>query len=227
MKSTNLNARIVGILILVQLVDAFLVNFVLLRPLSAGFLEIAAESSLQVTIGALLYGGLGALAVAIAIAVRPVFRKYSSSLTLWFLSLSIVSFSLFAVECATLMSMLSLSQNYAAAAAADAEVYNALGEVVRSARIWAHFTNVLVGSFMMLVFYVILYRYILIPLALSAFGLVGAVLHIIATALPFFGLASLVLLFIALPLALSQLIVGLLLITKGFYEQPHLFRSNV
>ena len=78
MKSIKLSAHIVGILILAQLADAFLVNFVLLRPLStSGFLENAAESSLQLGVGALLYCAIGALAIAIAIAVRPVFSKYS------------------------------------------------------------------------------------------------------------------------------------------------------
>jgi hypothetical protein len=48
-------------------------------------------------------------------------------MALWFLSLAVVTFSLLAVENAIVMSMLSLSQDYAAAGAAHAEVFEALG----------------------------------------------------------------------------------------------------
>lgn len=221
MSSINVKASIIGLLILIQLVSAFLVNFVLLSPLSSTFIGNAAGNASQISMGVLLYGGIGVITIAIAIAVWPVFRMYSSSLALWFLSLGIVNFALSLVEGATLMSMLSLSQTYTTTTVTDPEMYTALGAVVRSARIWAHYTNVLVGSFTMLIFYIILYKFKLVPLALSIFGLIGALLHIMATTFPFFGIKSLILLYIALPLALSQLILGLWLITKGFYKSPN------
>ena len=109
--------RTIGVLLLVQIVFAPIANFVLLKPVFAalGFLENAAAHSLQVSLGALLGLGMGAISLGIAIAAFPVFRPLNRTLALWFLALAAVSFSLTAVESTTVMSMLSLSQAYAKA----------------------------------------------------------------------------------------------------------------
>lgn len=225
MRSAKRIGQIVGLLILVQVVGGPFMYFVLLRPITTppGFLENAAGSSLQLSLAVVLSFVTGALSIGIAIAAWPVFRKYGSTMVLWFLSLSVVSLSLVAVESATVMSMLSLSQEYAAADAANAEVFEALGVVVRSARNWVHVANLLVGGGMVFVLYSILYRFALIPRALAAFGLAAVMLHITAVTMVFFGHRVLLLM---IPLALSYLAVALWLMAKGFEERPDLFRPE-
>ncbi len=146
-------------------------------------------------------------------------------MALWFLSLNVVTFSLFAVENGIVMSMLSLSQDYAAAGAADAEVFEAVGVVIGSARNWAHLTSALVGDSTIFVLYCVLYRFALIPRALSAFGLITAMLKISALTMPFFG--HRVVLPMVLPVALSYLALALWLMAKGFEERPHPLRPEV
>ena len=226
LSSAKRTGQIIGLLIFVQVAAGLLVSFVLLRPLTTppGFLENAAGSSLQLSFAVLLWFVTGALSIGIAIAAWPIFRQHSSTMALWFLSLSVVTFSLLAVENGTVMSMLSLSRDYAAAGAADAEVFKALGVVVRSARNWAHLASALVGDTSIFVLYCMLHRFALIPRALSTFGLVAATLKITALTMPFFG--HRVVLLMVLPLALSYLALALWLMAKGFEERPHLSRHG-
>ena len=136
MRSAKRIGQNIGLLILLQLAAGLLVIFVLLPPLTTppGFLENAAASSLQLGVAVVLWFAAGALSIAIAIAAWPLFRRYSSAMALWLVALSVVVFSLLAVENATVMSMLSLSQDYAAAGAPDSEVFKTLGGVGWSAR---------------------------------------------------------------------------------------------
>jgi hypothetical protein len=225
-RSAKRIGQIIGLLIFAQLACGLVVTFVLLRPITTppGFLENAAGSSLQISVAVVLWFVTGALSIAIAITAWPVFRQYSSTMALWFLSLGVVSFSLLAVENATVMSMLSLSQAYAAVAAPDPELFKALGAVVRSAYIWTRNTSGLVGEAMILVLYCILYRFVLVPRALSAFGLVAVLLKVIAIMMPFFG--HRVILLMVLPMVLGYLALALWLIARGFDERPYPLRPD-
>jgi hypothetical protein len=138
--------------------------------------------------------------------------------------LGVITFSLLAVENATVMSMLSLSQGYAAAGTPDPGHYKALAAVVRSAYIWARNTSGLVGEIMVLVLFFIVYRFVLIPRALSAFGLVAVLLKIAAITMPFFGYR--VVLPMVLPMVLGYLALALWLLAKGFNERLHSLRPE-
>lgn len=220
MRSAKRVGQLIGLLILAQVSGGPFVNFVLLQPITTppGFLENAAGASLQLGVAVLLLFLLGVLSISIAVAAWPVFSQYSSPMSLWLLSLSVVSLSVVAVENGAVMSMVSLSQAYAAAGAADAEIFEALGVVIRSARKWAHITNLLVGGGMIFVLNSILYRFALVPRTLAAFGLAAATLHVSAVTISFFGPYILLMM---IPLALSYLALALWLMAKGFEKRPH------
>jgi Domain of unknown function (DUF4386) len=226
MRDAKSVGRIVGMLLLVQMAAAPTVNFVLLRPLTTptGFLANAAGSSFQISLAVLLSFVTGALTLGIAITTFPLFRQYSYRMALWLLALSVAGFSLLAVENATVLSMLSLSQEYAKAGAADAGLFQALGAAVSSARRWAHYTNLFVAGGMVFVFYGVLYRFRLIPRALAAFGLLAGVLQLIAVALPFFGYRIVFLML--MPLGLSHLALLIWLLVKGFDEGHRPLRTE-
>jgi len=211
--------RIIGVLLLVQIVAGVTVNFVLMAPVFAapGFLVNAAAHSLQISIAVLIGLVTGALSVGIAIAALPVFRQYSYSMALWFLALAIVGFTLTAFENMSLLSALSLSQTYTEANGADSELFQILRGVVASTRNWAHYITLIVGGVSVFVLYSILYRFSLVPRVLAGFGLLAALLQLSAVTMPIFGY-SIVLLMI-MPLALSHLILALWLIVKGFPER--------
>jgi hypothetical protein len=139
--------RIAGALILVQGIGGYIVNFGLIAPATAppGFLVNAAPHALRVGMTALLGIFMGAFATAIAITVWPVLKKHSERMALSFLALAIAALALAVVENGRLMSMLSLSQAYAASGAADPAAFEGLRGVVAAARNWAHFTHLIIG----------------------------------------------------------------------------------
>ena len=209
-------SRIVGVLILAQMVGGGLVNFVLAAPLfgSPGFLVNAAPHSLQIAISVVLGLATGALSFAIAITVFPIFRQYSDTWALSFIALASVSLAAAAVEQSGVMSMLSLSQAYTAAGAAERETFQALRVVVASARNWSHYIGLILAGSTIFVLYGILYRFALVPRALALFGVAAVVLQLVAVAMPLFG-HSVVFALLA-PLGVSQLVLALWLVARGF-----------
>ncbi len=207
--------RIIGVLMLTQMIGGGLVNFVLVSPVFAapGFLVNAAGHALRVSLSVLLGFATGMLSVGIAITAFQVFRQYSHAMALWFVALAVVSFSLTAVENINVMSMLSLSEAYAKANVADRELFQALRGVVASARNWAHYMGLIVAGCTLFVYYSVLLRFGLVPRALAAFGLGAVVLQIVAVAMPLFGQSIVILML--LPLGLSQTALALWLIARG------------
>jgi uncharacterized protein DUF4386 len=224
MGAAGRTGRIIGALILAQMVGGFLVNFVLSAPLfgTPGFLVSAASHSPQIGLSVLLGLATGALPVGIAIAAFPVFSQYSRATAVWFVALAVVSLSVAAVENISVMSMLSFSEAYAKANAAERELLQALRVVVASPRNWAHYIGLIVAGSTLLVLYAILYRFALAPRALAAFGLAAVMLQLTAVAMPIFG-HRIVFLMLA-PLGVSQLVLALWLITKGFRSEG--YQSN-
>ena len=215
MNTAKAAGRIIGVLLLLQLIGGAMVNFVLMAPVFAapGFLVNAAGHSLQVSLSVLLGLATGMLSVGIAITAFQLFRQYSYAMALWFVVLAVVGFSLTAVENINVMSMLSLSEAYAKANVADRDLLQALRGVVASSRNWTHYIGLIVAGSTLFVFYSVLLRFALVPRILAAFGLGAVVLQIIAVAMPLFG-QSIVFLML-MPLGLSQLVLVLWLIAKG------------
>lgn len=220
MTSAKSVGRFIGVLLLVHLAAALMVPFILLervrRP--AGFLTNAAASSGQVRAAVLLLFVGSAVAVGIAIAALPVFRRYSSAMALWLLALAVAGFSLQAVDNGAILSMLSFSQEYARTGAAKAELFQALGLVVGSARKWTHYTYLLVVGTWIFLLYSLLYRFRLVPRALAAFGLIGSMLQITGVTLRgLLGYAPETRL--AMPLAPAYVALAVWLMVKGFEER--------
>jgi hypothetical protein len=159
-----------------------------------------------------------AVAVGIAIVSLPVFRRYSSDMALWLLALAVAGFALQAVDNSALLSVLSLSQEYAMAGPAKTELYETLAVVVGSARKWAHYSYLLVVGSWIFLFCSQLYRFRLVPRALASFGLVASLLQITGVTLPgLLGYRPVVVL--AMPLAPAYVTLAVWLMAKGFNEQ--------
>jgi hypothetical protein len=211
-------ARIIGVLILAQMVGSALVNSVLEAPLfgDPGFLANAAPHAGQVALGALLGLVTEAMWVGIAVTAFPVLWQRTRAMTLWLGALAVVTLAVAVVESSSVMSMVSLSREYVKASPADRWqlVWVRLG--VASARNWSHFLARICDGATILVFYTALYRLALVPKALAGFGLIAAVLMLTSVGMPLFG-HEVVFAMLA-PVGLSQLILALWLIGKGFRD---------
>ncbi len=225
MKSAKSVGRMIGILLFVQLVGLS-VPFILMMPIrSSAFLENAAGIAFQIKVAVFHLFANGALTIGIAIAAFPLVREYSYRWALWLLAFSIIWFAMQAVDNAHLMTMLSLSQQYAEGGGANAVLYQALGAAVRSGRLWAHYTELLVIDAWFGVFYGLLFRFRMIPRALAGFGLLAVILHTAGITLPMF-LGYPQVMQLGYLLALSHLAVGAWLAVKGFEESHRRLRAE-
>lgn len=223
MKSAKSVGRNVGILLLLQFVAGLIVPFVLVLPLvpgSPGFLTAAAEHSFQIRAAVLIAFVGSALTVSIGITAFPVFRRYSNATALFFLAACVVSCTLDFVHGGTVMSMLSLSQQYVSeGAAADHRLYQVVGAAVASARRWAHYTQLFaIIAGWILVFYSSLLRFALIPRVLAVVGLIGIALQLTGVTLRVF-MGYGVIGEMAIPMGPIQIAIALWLTVKGFNEQ--------
>jgi len=214
-QSTFTIGRKVGILLLLQLIAALTLPFILSKPITFGspaFLTAVTENSFQIRSAVLLSFVGSALTVYLGITAFPVFRLYSKSAALLFLVVCAVSCTLDLVQAGTMMSMLSISNEFVNSGTAKSELYQVVGAAVASARRSAHSTQLLAIGAWMFVFYISMLRFKLIPRVLSVIGVL----------LQFIGVTLMMLLGyrligqMAMPLLPIQITVGVWLIIKGF-----------
>jgi len=211
--------RTVGVLLIAQMIAGYVTNFVLLQPAldPPGFLVNAAPHASRVGAAALLGIVSAAFSLAIAITVLPILRQLSERMALLFLALSVAALSLAVVENAKVMSLLSLSQAYAASNGADSASFQGLRGVVAAARNWAHFSQLIVGGSTFVALFAALYRFALIPRVLAGFALAAAALQIATVARPFFG-AQVIFPLLA-PAGIAYLLSAVWLMVKGFPDK--------
>jgi len=211
--------RVIGVLIILEMVGGGVVNFVLEAPLFGvpGFLVNAAPHSRQIALAAVLGLVTEALGLGIAITAFPILWQWSRAMAIWFVALAAVCLAVAVVENAGVMSMVSLSEAYARATAADRLQFQMLRFVVASARNWAHYMGRIFDGVAIFVFYAALFRFALVPRVIAGLGLIAAVLMLTSVGMPLFGHA--VVFPMLAPLGLSQLILALWLIVKGFRGQ--------
>ena len=209
--------RILGILIILQAVIGSSVNFGLLGPVlstASQPLANAAGSDERISLAAVLLLAGGILSIVISTTVFPVFRQFSERAALWYLGLTIAACALAAVESASVMSILTLSQQYQTATLADRNAFEAAGIVVRYGRYWAHYTHLLIGSGAVLVLLVTLYRFALVPRVFAAIGSLLVPLQMTGLLMPFFGYR--VNFYLLAPMGICYLLIAIWLIVKGF-----------
>ena len=209
---------VIAIIMIAQAGITPVVNFVLIGPVmkAPGFLVNAATHATQMRLAAMLWFLSGALSIGIAAVAISVIRRYSDAMATWILSVSIAGLVTTIAEAVSFLTMLSVSQQYAVAGA-SAETYDALAKAVASARGWIHYSNLLIGTATAATIYAALFRFSLVPRALSAFGLLAATLGAIGMIRPMIGYS--LILQLLTPLGLAQLALLVWLLVKGF-SQP-------
>jgi hypothetical protein len=211
--------RLVGLLLLVQLTTLIL-PYVLLLPVSArqgAFLESAAPMAATIRLCVLILFVGGAVSLGISVTAWPAVRERQQRIGLWLLALAVMNFTLQLIENAHWLSLLTISQSYASAGGSDLGMYQALGIAAHASFRWAHYSHILIVVAWLFTLYLLLYRGALVPRAIAALGMGGAILHFIGITLPAFGGYHMPYpeLFGA-PLGVTILLAALWLIAKGF-----------
>ena len=219
--------RVIGILLLLEVAAGILLNFVFTAPLfgEPGFLINAAPHAMQIGQSALIGIMMGLVSLAVASILYPLFKQHSPALALFYFALVCAGFALSVAEQISVLSMLSLSQAYVEAGAAQEPLYQGLRLVVKETRNWTHYLSLIVSGVTLFAFYAALLRNALIPRPLAYAGLLAVCAQLVAVSMPVLG-GDVDFRLIA-PLGICQIVLGLWLLIKGFRESTGVPRHGL
>ena len=220
MQTYRKTAIIVGVLFLVATI-APLLSF----PFS-GFIDNPddlskiAENETQVIIGALLEIIMVISIAGIAIAIYPVLKKYSEGLALGYAGARIIESVLFVIGVISLLSLVTLGQEFVKAGAPDASYFQTSSTLLLAVRDWGgHMLGSVILGLGALILYYSLYKARLVPRWLSIWGLIGALLALTEGILSMFGVIdpfSTNAVILNIPIGLNEMVLAVWLIVKGF-----------
>ncbi len=175
----------------------------------------------KVIIGVLLELVMGVALVGMALAVYPVLQKFSVPMAIGYFGARIVELVIFIMSAVSLLTLVTLSQEFAGSGASNAAYFETTGKLLLAAGDWGGHAVLDVAVFPLgaLILNVVFYRARLTPRWLSAWGLVGAVLYWTAGLLVLFEIiVPLATIHVALqaPLGLQEMVLAGWLIVKGF-----------
>lgn len=217
--SARKNAVSAGVLLIVATVASLLSGPFLAPVTGSDYLTAAAHHN-QVATGVLL-GFLAALAApGIAIALYPVLRRFNEGLALGAVGFRIIEGVFYALGMAVLWSMSTLSRQFVDAGAPADQHYTTLGKTMLAQYHWLADAGLLLAfSLGGLMYYLVFYRSKLIPTWLSAWGIAGAILLMVAGVLVIFGVIdplSVGQVALAAPIGVQEMVLAVWLIAKGF-----------
>ena len=220
MNTYRKNAITVGTLFIICTVASILGPTLAISANSPDYLNQLAGNSDQIILAALLEFIWAAAGAGIAIGLYPLLKKYNGALALGSVGFRVVENVFVLIGTLSLLSLLTVSQEFIAAGAPEASLFQSLGSLLLALRDWEiHVISGLAFSLGVLLYYAILYRSNLIPRWLSGWGVLGAVLALAATVLASFtrdfGLAS-AHTYLHIPIGLQELVFAVWLIVKGF-----------
>jgi hypothetical protein len=230
MDSYRKTAIIVGVL-LIACTATTILSLTLLNPIldDPEYLTKLAENEIRAIIGAILEFIWAATAMGIAIWLYPILKKYNEALTLGSVGFRIVEGVFVFVGTLSLLSLLTLGQEFVGVGVADASSFQTIGTLLLAIRHWTHNGIVLIAFCLgALLYYCVFYQSKLIPRWLSGWGLLGAALSLAVTLFSLFNpgfVVSWVHTLLNAPIALQEMVFAVWLIVKGFKPSAVAFES--
>ncbi len=218
--SSRTNAVAAGVLLIVATVASLLSGPFLAPVTGDNYLTDAAAHNGQVATGVLL-GFIAAFAApGIAIALYPVLRRFGAGLALGAVGFRIMEGVFYAMGMFVLLSLSTLSREFVDAGAPGDQHYTTLGQTMLAQYHWLVDVGLLLAfSVGGLLYYLAFYRSKLIPTWLSAWGIGGVVLLMVAAVLIIFGVISPFStgqLALAVPIGVQEMVLAVWLMVKGF-----------
>jgi len=196
------------------------------------YLVQVSASENQVIVGALLELLLAVAVASIGFAVYPVLRKHNASIAIGYVGARVVEGVIFIFGVISLLTLLTLGQEFVKAGTPAASYFQTLGELLLAARDWAGHVVLDVAVFTLgaLIFNYLLYQSKLIPRWLAGWGFVGALLYWAAGLLVMFAIIKpLATTHIVLqaPLGVQEMVFAVWLIVKGFNPKAIVSESAI
>jgi len=169
------------------------------------YLAHVAANGNQMILGALLELAAAVAVVLIPAAMFPILKPHNEGMALGYFGFRILEAITLFVGALSALLLLTLSQEYIAAAAPAASSFQTSGAVLLGARDWVFPLNPIVFGPGALVLYSVLYQSRLIPRWLSAWGLIGAATIVVFGLLDIFGTS---LLYLAIPIGVQEMVMA-------------------
>ena len=223
-KLANTNRQVairVGIMFIFATVSAIL-GVLFYQPILTGpdYLINGAAHMNQVILGVLMELTLVCTAIGTAIGLFPILRPYGERIALGHLFFRFLEAVAITIGIVAILSLLTLSKNFGAAAAPEASAYHVAGILLLAVYKW---TSMLGPLFFLgvntLMYSYLLYKSKLVPRPLAVLGITGAALVFVYGLLVMFGVAvqgAAPFILLALPIAAYEMILAVWLIVKGF-----------
>jgi hypothetical protein len=217
MNSTRKIAVITGVIFIIATVAALLAAALTPDQTGTDYLTRFSAHTNQVAVGALLYLVAAFASAGIAIAMYPVMKGSNAGLALGSVVFRTLEAVFYIVGVVSLLSLLTLGQQFTTAGAAGRTALQAIGDLLVSVHDHAALVAVFafcLGAFM---YYYLFFQSRLIPRWLSGFGIVAIILMFSACVLALFS-GNLITSYIplAFPIFLQEMVLAVWLIVKGF-----------
>jgi hypothetical protein len=180
--------------------------------------QLAANQN-QVKIGVLFLLVAAFGSASIAIVLYPVLRKFNAGLALGSVGFRLIESVFYIVAVVGLLSLLSLSQQYVAAGASNAPLYQVSGAVLLAIKKWAGQLGVIAFTMGAMMYYTVFYQSKLAPRWISVFGILAAISSLTAVLLTLFDKLvpfSTVFIVLQFPILVQEMVLAVWLIAKGF-----------
>ncbi|MEU8190651.1 DUF4386 domain-containing protein [Micromonospora carbonacea] len=185
---------------------------------------VSAGSDTRVIAGCLLDIVNAVACVGTAVALFPVVRRQHEAAALGFVTARVLEAAIIVVGVASLLTVVTLRQESAAATGADAPTLVAVGASLVAVRDWTFLLGPgLVPAANALLLGYLMYRSALVPRIIPLLGLVGAPLLVASAVATMFGVneqASALSAVLTIPVAAWELSLGVWLVVKGFRPAP-------
>lgn len=220
MDTNKKTARIVGALMLIATATYMLGSGLLGSLLTVPeFLTHIYPNRAQVVLGVLLEYIDAVAVVGIGVAMFPILKRHNEAIAISYVGTRIIECVLLFVAGISVLSLISLSQEYSQAGALDAAYFQTLGTLSVAQSNLAFQIAMLALGLGSIPFCILLYQSKLIPRALSVLGLIGYAALMLGTIAGLFGLINVtqgVGLLTVVPGGLFELIFPIWLFVKGF-----------
>ena len=156
--------------------------------------------------------------IALGLVLYPVLRAYSVVLALGYLALRVGEAIFITIGDLSILTLTSLAEAFVAGGMQYTETYQISADILKSVVDW----SLIIGPGLYLAANALILNYVLwraklVPVFLSLWGLIGAILLLIGDILAMYGIGE-VLMFAA-PFALQEMVLAVWLIARGFSAQ--------
>ena len=174
----------------------------------------------QVLIAVFFQSAMAIVYVGIAVLLFPIIKRYNERYAIGYFGFRIIGAAFLFIGIVSLLLLLLLSQNFAAAGQINFPYFQETGELLRAARdIMNHIGMILPWSLGGLILYYCMLRMKLVPKWLALWGFIGSSLTILSTLLLMIDVIKIVTptyFIMNAPNALFELTLAIFLLAKGF-----------